>query len=245
MKDPEPPVPDSEKAVGLTSVVTTGETSSSTSPQEGDSAAHATKIGVSFFIRVENGTTSLLAAHSGKPEGIPLFAECYNHQSVLRHDHHVQPTPSHPNLVVIAGGVGVTTVLSKLTTSQSLSKKPVGRRTLYWGLRNEGLGLLEAVEDMIGGREEHKGEPKEVRKDRENHNNTERKWGDVDVHVRVGERFDFRTVIETELATTHGQGGTVILICGPRGMADEVRMVVTAHKRNGVAVRLVEDSFSW
>uniref|UniRef100_A0A0B7K638 Ferric oxidoreductase domain-containing protein n=1 Tax=Bionectria ochroleuca TaxID=29856 RepID=A0A0B7K638_BIOOC len=242
---PEPKVIDSEKAIGLTSVVTAGETSSSTSPQEGDLVAHTTKIGVSFFIRVDNGTTSLLAAHAGKPEGISLVAECYNHQSVLRHDLHGGPTSSHPNLVVIAGGVGITAVLPKLAASRALFKKPVGRRTLYWGLRDEGLWLFKAVEDMIGGCEQHKGEPKEGKGDRQNHNQTERKWGDVDVHIGVGERFDFRAVIEAELATTHGQGGTVILVCGPRGMADEVRMVVTAHKRKGVAVRLVEDSFSW
>jgi hypothetical protein len=69
------------------------------------------------------------------------------------------------------------------------------------------------------------------------------RWGDVDVQISIGDRFNLRTVIDGDISA--GRGGTTVLVCGPAGMADEVRDIVTGLGRHGATVRLVEESFTW
>lgn len=76
-------------------------------------------------------------------------------------------------------------------------------------------------------------------------------WGDVEVNVSIGERFDLPGVLRREISDsgsgneTANTGGTVVLVCGPPGMADEVRNAVGALGRSGSIVRLVVESYFW
>jgi ferredoxin-NADP reductase len=77
---------------------------------------------------------------------------------------------------------------------------------------------------------------------------TEREtWpGGTDVTISIGKRFDIDTILTKELQGTERSGGTTVMVCGPAGMADEVRVAVARlGQKRGVVVRLVEESFSW
>lgn len=92
-------------------------------------------VGITFFIRQREGLTGLLASRIK----IPVLVESsYGSLHSLR---------THPNLVAIAGGVGIVTVLPLLRIHP-------GRSKLYWGLRTQGLlgaltDDLEAVEKEV------------------------------------------------------------------------------------------------
>jgi hypothetical protein len=67
--------------------------------------------------------------------------------------------------------------------------------------------------------------------------------GDIDVAVSIGERFHLAQLLGLELQ--QNKGGTTVVVCGPAGMADKTRLVVTDLARYGTVVRLSEESFAW
>ncbi|KEY67092.1 hypothetical protein S7711_07067 [Stachybotrys chartarum IBT 7711] len=200
----------------------------STTSASSISGATRTPSGIRFFIRVEKGTTSLLAARAGRAEGVPLLLETYGGASVL---HKVE----HPNAVFIAGGVGVTAILPKVISAQG-EGQAYGSKKLYWGVRSGAEGLVHAVQDLVAPSEESA-------LLRRGDGLSRLRWSGVDVHVSVGERLDLRTFIEAEVAAN--KMGTTVVVCGPAGLADEVRLIVTALGRNGAVVKLEEESFAW
>ncbi|KAJ9606502.1 hypothetical protein H2200_009463 [Cladophialophora chaetospira] len=64
------------------------------------------------------------------------------------------------------------------------------------------------------------------------------------VHMESGHRMDVADMIASETAV--GQNTRVtVLVCGPGGLADEVRYQVARRARQGVLIDLVEETFSW
>ncbi|KNC99104.1 uncharacterized protein SPPG_06049 [Spizellomyces punctatus DAOM BR117] len=191
------------------------------------SLAETKDTGITVFVRKHSGLTGLLAAHSTASAGIPVFVEgSYGVGMSFLQDQEVHPTREFPNLLCIAGGVGISAILPVLKRANGIP--PIGTSKLYWGVRS--LPLVHAIEDMLGV-------PK-------NDSTVPRHWGQTEVVLSVGERFNLRTVLQEEL--TSKNGGTTVVVCGPAGMADEVRVLVAGLSRHtGLLVRYVEESFNW
>ncbi|RSL58226.1 hypothetical protein CEP54_007886 [Fusarium duplospermum] len=136
------------------------------------------------------------------------------------------PTIEYPNIICVAGGVGITGVLPCLDGSPSVMGLR-GRNKLFWGVRTE--PLVQAVRDIIP--QVHHGE------------DGQENWNDFDVSISVGKRFDLKAVLAEELGSV--TSGTTVVVCGPSGMADEVRVAVTDLGKRGSVVRLIEESFAW
>ncbi|KAK4121692.1 hypothetical protein N657DRAFT_577316 [Parathielavia appendiculata] len=149
------------------------------------------------------------------------------HMSAIE-PHPSRPSLKYPNLVCIAGGVGITGVLPFLTSRSSW-----GRQKLFWSVRTEPLAA--AVRGVVGSVIRHQASD-ELGVVRET-------WASTDVTISVGKRFDIDAVLAEEVRSA--VGGTTVAVCGPAGMADEVRVAVARLGRRGVVVRLVEESFSW
>lgn len=66
--------------------------------------------------------------------------------------------------------------------------------------------------------------------------------GGVDVRTKVGGRLDLRELIEEAAAR---EGSLAVVVSGPPGMADEVRLAVAMVAARGVVVEFVEESYSW
>lgn len=188
--------PDIEKAPNLT-VTATPTTSNPTKPPT---------PGLTFIIRTHTGTTSLLRSRNS----LPVLVESSYSGSLLHPTHKLLNT--HPRLLCIAGGVGITALLPLLASHR-------GHRTLAWGVRHESLlgGLRDLVEsDAMAG---------------------------VEVRTKVGERLDIAGLIE-EAAGMDG-GGLAVVVSGPPGMADQVRLAVARVAATGRVVEFVEESYSW
>jgi hypothetical protein len=195
------------------------------------------EIGSTFFIRKNDGITALLHNQgSSFAAGIPVLVEAsYGPGMTFLQGHEVVPTSEFPNILCIAGGVGVTAVLPILDCANRLTH-PIGTTKLYWGVRTR--PLVRAVEEMLHIPSDKSGALKDVE---------EKRWGSVHVTLSVGQRLDLRAIIETELASSCG--GTTVVVCGPPDMTDEVRCIVSGisrHATKGVSVaRLVVECFSW
>ncbi|OAA59462.1 ferric-chelate reductase (Fre2) [Cordyceps fumosorosea ARSEF 2679] len=122
------------------------------------------------------------------------------------------------SIVCIAGGVGVSAVLPILRSHAGC------RRRLFWGARGEGI-VEECGRDVLDL-------PAAVR-----------------VEVSVGERLDIPAILREELlARTGERGPTGIVVCGPPGMADDVRNEVCRLARSGALARgvvLLDEAFTW
>lgn len=103
---------------------------SSTPPSAVKQGSGIPTAGLTFFIRRRDGLTARLASRTKVPV---LVESSYGSLHSLR---------AHPNLIAIAGGVGVVTVLPLL-------KVHPGRSKLYWGLRTPGLSD-ELNDDLVG-----------------------------------------------------------------------------------------------
>lgn len=121
-------------------------------------------------------------------------------------------------LLCIAGGVGISAVLPLLHEAG-----PRGAR-LCWGMRNQ--SLLEAYKDEIAGLPPA-----------------------VQVEISAGSRLAIKGILKGELCETSNDKGPIgVVVCGPPGMADEVRQTVTTLARSGAIRRgvvLLDETFSW
>lgn len=119
---------DSEKEISV--LPTTKEISH---PYDGKYSTDSTlpkqpSAGVTFFIRRQSGLTSLLGPRLRLP--VLIESSYGSHSDVSR----------SPNLITIAGGVGIVTVLPLL-------RNHPGRSKLYWSMRTP--GLLDALSEDI------------------------------------------------------------------------------------------------
>ncbi|KAH7323030.1 ferric reductase like transmembrane component-domain-containing protein [Stachybotrys elegans] len=120
-------------------------------------------------------------------------------------------------IVCIVGGVGITTVLPLL---QENGVRPA---RLFWGLRDS--SLVRETEDLV-----------------------ERLPRSVVVKTTVGSRLPIDTIVRNELVSDKVEAGPVgIVVSGPPGMADQVRMAVTSLGSTGTTrpYVLVDEGFSW
>lgn len=69
----------------------------------------------------------------------------------------------------------------------------------------------------------------------------------VEVMTKVGGRFDLEGLVEESSAAAEMNGGSlVVVVSGPAGMADEVRLAVTRVAARGrVVAEFVEESYTW
>jgi hypothetical protein len=183
--------------------------------------------GLVILVRCHGGLTSLLSASTNSTGGIPVLIEgSYGHQSSILASPISSPDISYPNMVCVAGGVGISGVLSYLNQSSSALGLG-GKKKLLWGVRTE--PLVEAVRTIIP-RVGFTADGQET-------------WNDFDVSISVGRRIDLKNALAEEFG--NAVGGTTVVVCGPAGMADEVRAIVTELGMKGVIVKLVEESFAW
>lgn len=205
--------------------------SSSSVSSDTDGVEQTQKSGVVLFVRKHGGLTSLLSRKLMSTRGIPVLVEgSYGTAGSFMQDGHPTPTHQYPNLICIAGGVGITGVLPALDHF-NVTGRPLGQRKLYWGVRT--MPLVHSVEGMLGY---------------DCGNAMERSWGDVGVTLSVGLRLNLRMILDSELRQQ--EGGTTVVVCGPAGMADDVRYIVSALGRhsgdNGpILVKLVVENFTW
>ncbi|KAL2133425.1 hypothetical protein VTI74DRAFT_2351 [Chaetomium olivicolor] len=122
------------------------------------------------------------------------------------------------NIVYVAGGVGITALLPYLR----LINKP---SRLFWGSRRAGLAsaMSSALEQLPAT---------------------------VEVKTSIGQRLDLESILYRALTTkAEGDDGPVgIVVCGPAGMADQLRHKAVQLSRTGAAARpyvLVDEAFTW
>lgn len=204
-------VADAEKAPTQSTLAVDSDSGSESSPTPSGTKRPASKLGLTFFIRTHTGLTRHLRAR----KTVPVLVESSYGHSIL-HNQHAELDKS-PNLVCIAGGVGITAILPALA-------RHAGNRKLYWGLRNR--GLLEAAHDMLDTN---------AMADVKQH---------VSVGERLDLQTILTQEIKS--AGVSGEKVTVI-VSGPAGMADEVRTTVTELTRMNkqADVTFMEESYSW
>ncbi|RGP74500.1 hypothetical protein FLONG3_6059 [Fusarium longipes] len=192
-------------------------------------ANNGSKSGITLFVSPERGLTSRLPKRADTGIAIPILIECsYGHEDATR----FAPTTDYPNILAIAGGVGVTAVLPALHSSMSMFAQPIGTSKLYWGTKHR--GLVNAVKDMIVGKDTCASEEED---------RLPSKWGDFEAHVTVGSRMNIKQVLTKELE--NAVGGTTVIVCGPQQMCDDARYICAGLARHGAVIRYVEESFSW
>lgn len=200
-----------------------------------DIEAENRELGIVLFVRKQRGLTAKLMNANWGLKGLPVLVEgSYGHSMLTWHSGEMVPTSEFPNLICIAGGVGITGVLPALASFNCISKA-TGTKKLYWGVRT--TPLLHSLEQLVG----FDLSSNEARSSRSS-------WKDVDVTVSLGERLALRSLLETDLRTN--QGGTIIAVCGPLGMTDDVRTIVAGlsrHDKDGkpLVVKLVIEAFNW
>ncbi|KAI8799365.1 putative ferric-chelate reductase [Cladochytrium replicatum] len=121
------------KAASVVEEQTVGSSSSGQGSVDVKSKGKAV-VGLTFLVRLMPGLTSKLRGKSTLPV---LVESSYGSAGFLQHD-----LSEYPNLVVIAGGVGITAVTQFLNTHS-------GRVKLYWAVRSR--NLVTAVEDLLEG----------------------------------------------------------------------------------------------
>ncbi|XWW97155.1 hypothetical protein V2A60_005136 [Cordyceps javanica] len=187
------------------------------------------RTGVTLFIKKQRGLTARLGALNTGDVGIPVLMEgSYNEEVTFLQENHLEPTPDYQNIICFAGGVGITGVLPFLDKFGGLTSH--GSKRLFWTVRS--MPLVYAVEDMLGAYAGAQG--------------SERRWGDIDVSISFG-RFSIRSALREHLDWV--SGGTIVVVCGPAGMADQVRMLVTSlaadPERKQKPLKLIVESFAW
>ncbi|WVW82351.1 hypothetical protein I302_104358 [Kwoniella bestiolae CBS 10118] len=185
---------------------------------------------ITLLIRVEKGITEALShlAHprdsQGVPRSIPILIEgSYGTSSLFERSH------KYSKAIAIAGGVGVTALLPKLvdhvSSPSETQLRTQGKVKLFWSVRTE--PLVHAVQGMVG----------------------QDKWDKIDSDIVIGSRLHLEEILDSELPEKAENGGEreriLVLVSGPRGMADEVRRLVTSKARRGINVRFEQESFDW
>ena len=94
-----------------------------------------------------------------------------------------------------------------------------GSRKLAWGMRH--ASLLEGMRDLT-------------------ENNA---MAGVAIETTVGRRMDVNALVEEEASRT--DGSLAVVVSGPPGMADEVRLAVARVAARGCEVEFIEESYSW
>ncbi|KAL4873332.1 ferric reductase like transmembrane component-domain-containing protein [Aspergillus spectabilis] len=181
---------------------------------------------LTIYLRIQTGLTSLLPAQTNRT--LPVLIESsYPPPSVLF------PNPySSPTVLAFAGGVGITALVTPLLSHQ-------GNHKLFWAMRSR--ILVESIQKSLAG--------------------VGRGFGGLNASVFVSaereEKMDILGILREEVkryatsAARKGGGGrrVMVVVCGPPGMSDEVRMgvgrVAEEMEGEGVDVGFWNESFGW
>ncbi len=207
---------------------------SSLSPcEESDYKGWKKGTGLTLLVRREKGLTAHLKDPGTTMRRTPVLIEGpYNEQMTRLQENHVQPTDEFPNIICVAAGVGITGALPFLDKFEA-KRGQFYTKKLVWAVRS--MPLVRAVEDMI--LTSHDTEA------------AERRWGDVDVKLCIGARPNVSFVLHRLLCRQ--SGGTIVVVCGPAPMSDEVRCFVSQIARDGgygeskMKVQVIVECFSW
>lgn len=175
-----------------------------------------------FLLRPQTGLTLNLLHRTRANNGslsLPVWIESsYHAQSIHRLN-------QCSTLICIAGGVGITAILPILRSYAGSGREA----RLYWAVKHN--DTVDALGNDIRALER----------------------GGVRVEIKIGDRFDVHGIIGDEVLNGkdairgHGVAGDVgIAVCGPPGMADDVRCAIgRVSKRSKRAVVFVDEAFSW
>ncbi|KAJ6781227.1 hypothetical protein PWT90_05090 [Aphanocladium album] len=189
--------------------------------------------GITLLIRKEKGITARLKNFAPTIRKTPVLIEgSYNEEMTSLQENHVRPTEEFPNIICVAAGVGITGALPFLEKFEP-KRGQFYTKKLVWAVRS--MPLVQAVEDMLIAAHDTDA--------------AERRWGDVDVKLCVGARPNISFVLHRLLYRQ--SGGTIVVVCGPPPMSDEVRSFVSKIARDGgfgesrIQVRVIVECFSW
>lgn len=121
-------------------------------------------------------------------------------------------------VLCITGGVGITACLPHLVSNGSAKN---GK--LFWSTRKPGLAA--ALAPTLASLSSN-----------------------VSVETAVGERLALDSILEREMLGAKNEGLLAIVVCGPLGMADDVRKKVVSLARENPLCRpyvLLDEAFSW
>lgn len=201
-----------------------GNDSPVTSPTTQGVSGTRTLSTTTFFARVRAGLTRQVAARvatSGTPTRFRVLLDGpYHHSGDITQLAHCS------SVLYIAGGVGITAVLPYLHRRHTHSSRP---SWLFWGSRK--TGLVSALAPHIAALPRN-----------------------VAVETTVGQRLDLDAILKRHLLPRpdspdpDGNGPLGIVVCGPPGMADDVRYRVVQLVRDGSSQRpyvLLDEAFGW
>ncbi|KAF5025721.1 hypothetical protein F66182_2188 [Fusarium sp. NRRL 66182] len=172
-----------------------------------------------FYARARTGVTKKLASCVYGQQSFQTIRLRAVLEGPYRHSGHVSPQLAQcSDLLCIAGGVGITACLSYVRRGTTGSTK------LFWSSRHAGLvtALTPALAELSGS---------------------------VQIETAVGERLNVKEILAQELAGgSKNDDALAIVVCGPPGMADEVREEVARIARTNGLCRanvLLDEAFSW
>ncbi|KAJ4347641.1 hypothetical protein N0V95_005239 [Ascochyta clinopodiicola] len=181
-------------------------------------SGHPTSI-TTFFARARGGVTKLLTARAfGSAEKQVRLRVLIDGPYNHSGGVHLQIAQCS-SVLCIAGGVGITACLPFLRRNGAKPAK------LFWSSRKSGL-----VEDLTAS--------------------LNALPSNVKVETLVGQRFDLDSIIYKELIDHDAisEGSLAIVVSGPPGLADDVRIKAIQFMRGGARTRpyvLVDEAFSW
>lgn len=175
-------------------------------------------IHTAFFARTQTGVTKILKDKALAANGV-LQARVLIEGPYNHSGQHGSELARCSKLLCIAGGVGITACLPFLRSSKAAAGK------LFWSSRKS--GLITEMAPML------RPLPSSIK-----------------TETLVGQRLDLDAIISRELlgGANMDLGPVAIVVCGPPGMADDVRMTVTRLARSGQQCRpyvLLDEAFSW
>lgn len=171
-----------------------------------------------FFARRRDGITGKLAARAAASSGSPVRLRVLIDGPYDHSGRASSQIEQCKAVLCIAGGVGITACLPYLAPENSIKN---GK--LFWSTRKPGLET--ALAPTLAALPSH-----------------------VRVETAVGKRFDLDSILEKEMLGAKNEGPLAIVVCGPPGMADDVRQKVVSLARANPLCRpyvLLDEAFSW
>jgi NAD(P)H-flavin reductase/nitrate reductase NapE component len=193
--------------------------------------------GITFFVRVRNGTTKRLAEkanHDTKICTLPVLLEgAYDCGEVGSYSTNIHSSKNQfSKIICIAGGVGITAlmpILHKASKAQNIESNTAV--SLHWSSRSS--ALVNSISSMLNitttGINEQRG-----------------KVGMLSTHCVIGQRLEGSEVLEEEIRESEAKGKSIlILVCAPTDMAQAYQNHAIAYKNLGYAVIYHVEQFSW
>ncbi|KAJ2918752.1 hypothetical protein MD484_g1702, partial [Candolleomyces efflorescens] len=172
---------------------------------------------LTILLRPMNGLTKVLATRLGQSKLLSIPV-------IVEGSYHANPSTrslaSCSTLLCIGGGVGITPLIPIIKSFDGVKAR------LAWSVRTEWLlrSVNDEIKDLV-----QRGVKVETRIS-----------GDAKGRLNVGE------IVREELLHSEDEGDLGVVVCGPTGMADEVRMVIAElgpKAKRGVI--FVDEAFSW